>query len=303
MFVQKISDKAPHNAFTDLIRFQDRWFVIFREADLHAKGSLGALRLLSSSDGAEWKSIAHLTHPEWDLRDPKLSLRPDGKLLLTAGATIWEDEETIATQQSIATLSLDGSAWEPFQRTLPPHEWLWKVTWHQGTAYGVAYNIVDEEWVTSLWTSQNGLQWKKITTFDIPNRPNETALAFAPDNTLYALVRRNAKPARLAYFGTSSPPYTTWEWTETKEPLNCPALLCLEGMLFTAGRLLAVTPYGIFAQTLFGQLENVCLSSPLFLPSRGDCGYPGLLFHNNTFWLSYYSSHEGKSAIYFSCLY
>ena len=29
--VRKIWDKAPHNAFTDLVRFQDRWFCVFRE--------------------------------------------------------------------------------------------------------------------------------------------------------------------------------------------------------------------------------------------------------------------------------
>jgi len=30
--VRKIWDQAPHNAFTDLRRFQDRWFCVFREA-------------------------------------------------------------------------------------------------------------------------------------------------------------------------------------------------------------------------------------------------------------------------------
>ena len=29
--VRKIWDRAPHNAFTDLVRFHDRWFCVFRE--------------------------------------------------------------------------------------------------------------------------------------------------------------------------------------------------------------------------------------------------------------------------------
>ena len=29
--VQKIWDQAPHNAFTDLVRFQDQWYCTFRE--------------------------------------------------------------------------------------------------------------------------------------------------------------------------------------------------------------------------------------------------------------------------------
>jgi hypothetical protein len=36
----------------------------------------------------------------------------------------------------------------------------------------------------------------------------------------------------------------------------------------------------------------------LTLPSGGDTSYPGLVLHNGTLWMSYYSSHEGKSSIY-----
>ncbi|MYK39088.1 MAG: exo-alpha-sialidase, partial [Gemmatimonadetes bacterium] len=33
--VEKIWDRGPHNAFTDLIRFADRWWCTFREAQDH----------------------------------------------------------------------------------------------------------------------------------------------------------------------------------------------------------------------------------------------------------------------------
>ena len=36
----------------------------------------------------------------------------------------------------------------------------------------------------------------------------------------------------------------------------------------------------------------------LTLPSGGDTSYPGLVWHDGLLWMSYYSSHEGKSAIY-----
>ena len=39
VWVRKIWDKAPHNAFTDLIRFKKNWYCTFREADTHAAGS------------------------------------------------------------------------------------------------------------------------------------------------------------------------------------------------------------------------------------------------------------------------
>ena len=34
--VRKISDRANHSAFTDLLRFRDRWFLCFREGAGHA---------------------------------------------------------------------------------------------------------------------------------------------------------------------------------------------------------------------------------------------------------------------------
>jgi len=36
----------------------------------------------------------------------------------------------------------------------------------------------------------------------------------------------------------------------------------------------------------------------LKLPSGGDTSYPGLVWHNNLLYMSYYSTHEGKTSIY-----
>jgi len=38
------------------------------------------------------------------------------------------------------------------------------------------------------------------------------------------------------------------------------------------------------------------------LPSGGDTSYPGLLWHEERLWVSYYSSHEGKTSIYLAVL-
>ena len=46
----KIWDQAPHNAFTDLVRFNDRWFCVFREGKGHVSPD-GALRVITSVDG------------------------------------------------------------------------------------------------------------------------------------------------------------------------------------------------------------------------------------------------------------
>ena len=36
----------------------------------------------------------------------------------------------------------------------------------------------------------------------------------------------------------------------------------------------------------------------LTLPSGGDTSYAGMVWHADLLWVSYYSSHEGKTSIY-----
>src|SRR5258705_12334682 len=58
--VRKIWDHAPHNAFTDLIRFKGNWFCVFREGQAHVSAD-GALRVITSKDAQTWTSAALLT--------------------------------------------------------------------------------------------------------------------------------------------------------------------------------------------------------------------------------------------------
>ena len=61
--VEKIWDRSPHNAFTDLVRFADRWWCTFREAQDHGP-SIGTVRVICSDDGHAWESAAVLAEQE-----------------------------------------------------------------------------------------------------------------------------------------------------------------------------------------------------------------------------------------------
>ena len=90
--LKKIWDGAPHNAFTDLIYHQGEWFCAFREADYHSDrptnkapgrekaGRHGEVRVIVSSDGDQWESAGLVAEQGFDLRDPKLSVMPDGRI-------------------------------------------------------------------------------------------------------------------------------------------------------------------------------------------------------------------------------
>src|SRR5262245_20234453 len=80
--VKKIWDAAPHNAFTDLVRYRDEWFCVFREGAAHVSLE-GALRVIVSPEGSKWNSAALITSTEGDLRDAKITITPSGKLMLS----------------------------------------------------------------------------------------------------------------------------------------------------------------------------------------------------------------------------
>jgi len=83
--VNRIWDKAPHNAFTDLVRWNDAFYCAFREGRGHVSTD-GRIRILESKDADTWESAASISLEGYDLRDAHLSVAPDGRLMLLGGA-------------------------------------------------------------------------------------------------------------------------------------------------------------------------------------------------------------------------
>ena len=44
--------------------------------------------------------------------------------------------------------------------------------------------------------------------------------------------------------------------------------------------------------------DQATMTEFLKLPSGGDTSYAGLVWHEGLLWISYYSSHEGRTSIY-----
>ncbi len=304
VYIDKVWDYAPHNAMTDLIRFKDHWFLVFRESDKHVKGANGIIRILSSHDAIIWQPICLFQEDGVDLRDPKLSLTPDGRLMLLMGGTRYSDERHYIVQQSRVAFSQDGINWEDSKPVLSPHDWLWRVTWHRGIAYGVAYRFSEptnrkEEWLVALYESRDGINYQKIVDWDIAGYPNETTLQFNKNEEMIALVRRDKKEDSHAWIGVSSSPYKDWKWTPTKYYFGGPNFISVPtGHFWAAGRILSTTPYGENEKTVLAKLTPEGLQPVMVLVSGGDTSYPGMVYHEGSLWVSYYSSHEGHAAIY-----
>lgn len=292
--VTKIWDRGGHNAFTDLIRFHDRWYCVFREADGHVKGD-GKIRIVVSDDAKEWKSAGLLEEAAVDLRDPKISATPDNRLMVVMGGSVYRDGKLVGRQPRVA-FSEDGQVWSKPQPVLSEGHWLWRVTWHKGKAYGVSYVAEEQggdEWPLVLYSSGDGVEYTEVTKFNLPGRPNETTLRFLEDDTMVALVRREAGP-QDGFIGSSKPPYTEWTWNNTGHRLGGPDFIVIPDHGMWAGS----RSYPGGAKTVLAKMTLESYEPVITLPSGGDTSYPGLVWHDNLLWMSYYSSHEGKTSIY-----
>lgn len=294
----KIWDTAPHSAFTDLARFSGKWFCVFRESAGHVAAG-GKIRIIVSEDGENWSSAALLAEDGIDLRDPKLCTTPDGRLMLTLGGTIYRGGKTVLGHQPRVSFSQDGREWSTPQPVLKEGDWLWRVTWHDGIAYGVSYTTgAKTDSQVALYRSSDGLAWELVAPLTVPDQPNETTLQFEPDGAAVALVRREAGD-KHGWLGHAEAPYTKWTWQSIGRFIGGPNFLILpDGRLLAAGRdLSAAGP-----RTAVGYLVDGAWKIDHLLPSGGDTSYPGMVLHEGVVWLSYYSSHEGKSAIYLAKL-
>ncbi|MBM4038181.1 MAG: exo-alpha-sialidase [Planctomycetes bacterium] len=293
--VRKIWDQAPHNAFTDLIRFKDRWFCAFREGKGHVCDT-GKLRVLASADGQDWKSVALMAWDGGDVRDAKLSIAADGQLMLNGAVRFIKPVEG-HVHQSVTWLSPDGETWGEANKVADPNFWMWSVTWHKGTAYGIGYSTAAAKKLIRLYHSKDGKKWETLADDLFPGGTyaNETSLVFTPDDTCYCLLRRDSH-TNTAQLGTAKPPYTDWKWKDLGVRVGGPKVIQLPD-----GRLVAtVRLYDKKVRTGLCSLdpEKGTLSETLTLPSGGDTSYAGMVLHDGLLWISYYSSHEGKTSIY-----
>lgn len=292
--VQKIWDQAPHNAFTDLTHFNDRWYCVFREGQGHVSPD-GALRVITSADGDTWESAALITSPASDLRDAKITVTPKGQLMLCGAEALHNPSPH--KHQSLAWFSDDGRTWSDRHEIGDPNIWLWRVTWHEGAAYGLGYGCGDQRLVR-LYRSEDGQRFDTLVERLLDEGyPNESSIVFAGD-TAHCLLRRDGEGA-TALLGRAEPPYDLWEWKDLGIYLGGPHMLRLpDGRLLAACRI----RFGANDQrrTSLGWIDPDAgtFAEALALPSGGDTSYAGLIVDDEVLWVSYYSSHEEKTSIY-----
>jgi hypothetical protein len=238
----------------------------------------------------------------FDLRDAGLSIAPDNRLMLIGGAAPRKTDKDGAPTGTFVAFSDNAKTWTTPEIVVEPGRWLWRAIWHDGKAYGIGYvswRPLNANLSTQLLVSDDGRKYSELVPklFD-KGTPTEATLRFDNDGTMYCLQRRDGEPRyQSAFFGASKPPYTDWQWHDLGNFVGGPNFIQLpSGKWLAAGRFFNdKTPKTKLAWL---DVEKNTIEPFLELPSGGDTSYPGLVWHDNTLWMSYYSSHEGKANIY-----
>jgi len=304
--IRRVFDSGPHNAFTDLCRFQGRYFLTFRNCpDGHGVNPTSSIIVLSSDDAQSWQEVHRFSVSKRDVRDPHFLLFQE-KLFLYTGT--WYCGEKAPKKHEMnellgyATFTADGREWyEPVMLEGTYGHYVWRAAAHGGKAYlcgrrkrefvkSASRAERDPMVQSAMLESDDGLIWKKAAFFQ-EQYGDETAFLFEGDGSVLAVARsgggRNAQVCR------SRPPYDEWQRKDLDRYIGGPLLVKWNDRYLVGGRkMLAKKPV-----TSLYWLVNDELREFAELPSAGDNSYPGFLALSDTRALvSYYSSHERDKA-------
>jgi hypothetical protein len=296
---KQIGSKADHNAFVDLCEFKQQLFCCYREAENHVSADGRICILTLDTEGHVLRS-SRIAIPKTDLRDPKITVTPDGNILLIAYARQTSmNNQTISTR-NLTWISQTGHSWSAAKEYANRGWWLWRVRWHKSQAYGFAYNRKQN--AIHLFSGNPRRSFHLHQPFALSlhkhkkGYPNESDLIF-DDNNAFAIVRRDAD-SYTAQLGHSNPPYKKWRWIDLGRYIGGPVMLRLDASCaLVSGRILKQGK--LVTGLLKMNLNNGDLQELMILPSAGDNSYPGLVLKDGLLYISYYSSHkDNKSCVY-----
>ena len=309
-----VFNDGNHNAFTDICRFGDQFYLCFRSCpDGHMVFTSSSIVILASEDGADWREVHRFSVSDRDTRDPHFLVFNDMLFVYTG---TWlapgEDEpRDLNAHLGYAAWSADGKNWEgPRVLEGTYGHYIWRAAAYGGKAYlcgrrrkgfrsGVQGEADPTDIEGAMLESDDGLVWR-FSAFFTEAHGDETAFLFEEDGSVLALARGGGNiSARVC---RSAPPYTTWTRTDLDRNVGGPLLAEWGDRYLVAGRK-TITPDPPVT-TLYWLVDDT-LHEITELPSGGDNSYPGFVaLSESKGLLSYYSSHEGSgtsqapSAIY-----
>lgn len=304
--VQRIYGDGLHNAFTDLLKWRDHYYLCFRTAETHGIEPPGDIIVLRSADLGHWEQCGRLS-TGGDDRDPKLIDAGD-RLGVVFGTWTprWADGSIPNCPHDMIShlcFSHDGTSWSTPRQVWGPGYWLWRVFPDGGGFFCPAYhfpsrNVERTSRSIHLLQSEDLLNWRLVTVMREAFDSGEPALYRPAPDTLHCVLRAT-QPDNHSWLGRSTAPYTQWEWTDLGVMIQAPVVIQMGGQWLVAGRSQeqdlpegAIEPTGSRHTSLWA-IEGDRAVHLLTVPSAGDCSYCGLATGpGGELVMSYYSQHE-----------
>ncbi len=304
--IRRVFHNGEHNAFTDLVRFGEVYYLTFRSCpDGHMVHPTASIIVLASDDLQSWRQVHRFRVPKRDTRDPHFLVFKDRLFVYTG--TWYRGETTLPTAEydlnkhlGYACYSDDGQTWHgPRMLEGTFGHYIWRANTFGDNAYlcgrrkiefAVAPRGEGPGVQSAMLESDDGLIWHTRAIFQ-EERGDETAFQFEPDGRIVAIGRCGSDPAQLL---ESAPPYTEWRRRNLDQYVGGP-LLVRWGDRYVVGGRKSTKDRG--SKTAMHWLVDGKLHEFAELPSGGDTSYPGFVeLDSQRAAMSWYSSHEKDDA-------
>jgi hypothetical protein len=289
--VNDIVISENHLGFPDLIRYNDMWYVIYRESDGHV-GTYGIVKVLKSKDFNKWEEIFTCELEGWDLRDPKFSWdKSRNKLYLHFHAAFLQDNRASRKDLYIEYNHTNGFSINDIKEICVPHRykniWLWRPEWNNGIFYCIGYNPAVIDGIALFIYPEITASPDIIPLLEYIDA-SEATIRFNNDD-VYCLVRRNNDNTFLGKATIDK--IDDFSWSEI--PLFAfggPNMLLTDGAIFIGGR-----QNGLFIGKM--NPKNYSITEMEKLPAGGDSSYPGMVLFCNELYIVYYAQKDGGFVI------
>jgi hypothetical protein len=194
--VRRVFHNGEHNAFTDLCRFNGRYYLAFRSCpDGHGVHPTSSIIVLASGDTKSWQQVHRFRVPRRDTRDPHFLIFK-GKLFVYTGT--WYCGKSAPKRRDMnehlgyAVWTVDGRKWHgPTMLEGTYGHYVWRAATFGSKAYlcarrkrGFARTRTrverDRLVESAMLESDDGLVWKKVCLFQ-ERYGDETAFQFDKD--------------------------------------------------------------------------------------------------------------------------
>ena len=300
---RRITNDSNHNSLPGAQWFKGALYLAYRQGDAHVEPMGKIVVTRSRDEGVSFDHVAVL-RGEFDTRDSHLYT--DGDRLFLSGFEADAGNsphvgKTGEVYRSVMAWSDNGLNWSPLHRATGAENYiLFHPEYFAGKHYCAGYTtfkdgVCQAGWSRVAWfESDDGLHWEmKRVLHEGDEQPNECSLAFQPDGTAVALMRREHQSFKPLLW-RAAPPYEDWQKIELDVPLHGPCAWLVDGEVWFSGRwfLSRIAIHVAIFKLVDDQavLQMVLPSGPGF-----DNSYMTVARHPQNpqrFFMAYYSDHS-----------